>query len=146
MKCTACGAEISGAVCPQCGLDTSDNTGVFNLEDNPVEAAIDVTNLPTGSAVLVVVRGPSSGEVWPLEETIIDVGRSADSKLFLDDITVSRKHAVFRKVNSGWTLEDSGSLNGSYINRNLISEPTDLKNGDEIQLGKFRFTFHEGGK
>jgi pSer/pThr/pTyr-binding forkhead associated (FHA) protein len=148
MKCTACGTESISATCVNCGHQASgvDATGTlaFDAIQDSVVTADSLADLPTGAAALVVVRGTSVGETWLLKADVVEVGRSADSELFLDDITVSRKHAVFSKTSSGWTLEDSGSLNGSYVNRELITSPTLLKSGDEIQLGKFRFTFHEG--
>lgn len=148
MKCSACGAESFDPTCSHCGHQSSgvDATGTMNLDslsDTPV-APISVSDIPAGAAALVVVRGQAVGEVWLLSKDEVEVGRSADSTLFLDDITVSRKHALFRKSPAGWVLEDSGSLNGSYINRELVNTATVLKSGDEIQLGKFRFTFHEG--
>mgnify|MGYP006279906781 CR=1 FL=1 len=146
MKCDICGTEKTGPTCVQCEQNALDATGVLSLEESGVESPATLADLAPGAAALVVVRGPATGEIWPLTKNLVDVGRSADSALFLDDITVSRKHAIFRKTDEGWTLEDSGSLNGSYINRGLISTPTLLKSGDEIQLGKFRFTFNEGAK
>jgi pSer/pThr/pTyr-binding forkhead associated (FHA) protein len=96
-----------------------------------------------GHAALVVLRGHQAGEIWTLDADHIDVGRADDCGLFLDDITVSRHHAFFIHENNVWFLEDRGSLNGSYVNRLLINGRTALKSGDEVQLGKFRFTFHE---
>jgi pSer/pThr/pTyr-binding forkhead associated (FHA) protein len=125
-------------------MDSSDATGTLNVEAiaelNSTESVLAA--IPAGVAALVVVRGPNTGEVWPLTADVVEVGRSADSGLFLDDITVSRKHAIFKKSSQGWTLEDCGSLNGSYVNRELISAPKALHDEDEIQLGKFRFTFY----
>ena len=147
MKCVACGTENLGATCVQCGHQASgsDATGTLSFDaiNESVTTSSSIADLPRGAAALVVVRGQNVGEVWTLNKDSIEVGRSADSGLFLDDITVSRKHAVFLKSVNGWTLEDSGSLNGSYVNRELVNAPTLLHDGDEIQLGKFRFTFHE---
>ena len=68
------------------------------------------------------------------------IGRSSDSKIFLDDVTVSRKHASVSLVGSDWVLSDSGSLNGTYVNKNRVTA-MNLSNGDELQIGKFRFVF-----
>jgi pSer/pThr/pTyr-binding forkhead associated (FHA) protein len=70
----------------------------------------------------------------------MSIGRSSDSKIFLDDVTVSRKHASVVLGDAGWILSDSGSLNGTYVNKNRVIS-TVLVNGDELQIGKFRFVF-----
>ena len=72
-------------------------------------------------------------------------GRSAEAEIFLDDVTVSRRHAVLRRTPEGWTLEDVGSLNGTYVNRELASSAVLLADGDEVQIGKYRFVFLVSG-
>lgn len=144
MKCTHCGTESQTDLCPACTV--SDVTGSLSSEalSEQLNESPTLADLPAGKAALVVVRGPAIGEIWTLDADRVEVGRSAESGLFLDDITVSRKHAVFTRSAQGWTLEDCASLNGSYVNRELITASQKLVDGDEIQLGKFRFTFHEG--
>jgi pSer/pThr/pTyr-binding forkhead associated (FHA) protein len=98
-------------------------------------------NLPAGSALLVVKRGPNAGSRFLLDQATTSAGRHPDSDIFLDDVTVSRRHAEFRGVEGGFTVVDVGSLNGTYVNR----EPVDsapLANGDEVQIGKFRLVFY----
>ncbi len=98
-------------------------------------------SLPVGVAMLIVAHGPNAGARFLLDRDITVAGRHPDSDIFLDDITVSRQHAQFQRVPGGFTIVDSGSLNGVYVNRQRV--PThDLHDGDEVQIGKFRMTFH----
>ncbi|MDO4908584.1 MAG: FHA domain-containing protein [Corynebacterium sp.] len=100
-----------------------------------------VENLPEGAGILVVKRGPNAGARFLLDEPITTVGRHPESDIFLDDVTVSRRHAEFRRTDDGqFEVVDVGSLNGTYVNR----EPRDtaiLSSGDEVQIGKFRLVF-----
>jgi len=147
MNCRICGNESETVVCAHCGHLASgvDATGKLSADapTSELAAVTSIGDLTPGHAALVVLRGPQSGEIWTLDADHIDVGRADDCGLFLDDITVSRHHAFFDHVDDTWYLEDRGSLNGSYVNRLLINGRTALKSGDEVQLGKFRFTFHE---
>ena len=107
-------------------------------------AAVDA--LPVGSALLVVQRGPSSGSRFLLDTEVVSAGRHPDSEIFLDDVTVSRRHAEFRRTAEGFTVADVGSLNGTYVNRDRIDEVA-LQGGDEVQIGKYRlvyFASHSG--
>jgi len=101
--------------------------------------------LPTGSALLVVHRGPSEGSEFllPSDADVVGVGRSPESEVFLDDVTVSRRHAEFRRGADGWSVRDVGSLNGTYVNRVRVDDQR-LNGGDEVQIGKFRFVFLVG--
>lgn len=99
-----------------------------------------IAGVPAGTAVLVIQRGPGEGSSYPLHGDLVTVGRAPESDLFLDDITVSRSHAEFRRDADGWLLVDSGSLNGSYVNRRRV-DTCRLAGGDEVQLGKYRFVF-----
>ena len=101
-------------------------------------AAVDA--LPAGSALLVVQRGPSAGSRFLLDVDVVAAGRHPDSEIFLDDVTVSRRHAEFRRGPEGYTVADVGSLNGTYVNRDRIDEVT-LQDGDEVQIGKYRLVF-----
>jgi pSer/pThr/pTyr-binding forkhead associated (FHA) protein len=124
-----------------------DATGVIPVaggpetgELSPIDAA-KLTNLASGSAYLVVRRGALEGTQFPLlASEQMTIGRSSDSKIFLDDVTVSRKHASVALVGTDWVLSDSGSLNGTYVNKHRVSS-TALNNNDELQIGKFRFVF-----
>ena len=102
-----------------------------------------VDALPAGSALLVVKRGPNAGSRFLLDRSTTSAGRHPDSDIFLDDVTVSRRHAEFRRDAGEFVVVDVGSLNGTYVNR----EPVDtavLANGDEVQIGKFRLVFLTG--
>ena len=101
-------------------------------------AAVDA--LPVGSALLVVQRGPSAGSRFLLDTDVVSAGRHPDSEIFLDDVTVSRRHAEFRRGPDGYTVADVGSLNGTYVNRDRIDEVT-LQGGDEVQIGKYRLVY-----
>jgi pSer/pThr/pTyr-binding forkhead associated (FHA) protein len=87
--------------------------------------------------------GPSKGARYLLDSEVVRIGRSTDSEIFLDDVTVSRKHAQIIKRNKKFQLEDSGSLNGTYLN-GTITTGAELKDGDEVQIGKFRMHFFSG--
>jgi pSer/pThr/pTyr-binding forkhead associated (FHA) protein len=102
---------------------------------------LGVEGLPPGSALLVVKRGPNAGSWFLLDRPTISAGRHPHSDIFLDDVTVSRKHAEFRSINDdGFLVVDLGSLNGTYVNREAVDSAV-LVSGDEIALGKFRLTF-----
>ncbi len=108
--------------------------------DQPVSG---VDALPPGSALLVVKRGPNAGSRFLLDRPTTSAGRHPESDIFLDDVTVSRRHAEFRRDVGEFVVVDVGSLNGTYVNR----EPVDtavLANGDEVQIGKFRLVFLTG--
>ena len=104
-------------------------------------AAVDA--LPAGSALLVVQRGPSAGSRFLLDTDVVSAGRHPDSEIFLDDVTVSRRHATFTREGSTFTVSDAGSLNGTYVNRDRIDTVV-LKDTDEVQIGKYRLVFFQG--
>jgi len=96
--------------------------------------------LPPGSALLLVMRGPNAGSRFRLDGDLTTAGRHPDSDIFLDDVTVSRRHAEFYRHGARFTVRDVGSLNGTYVNRERIEE-AELAGGDEVQIGKFRLLF-----
>jgi hypothetical protein len=99
--------------------------------------------LPAGSALLVVRRGPNAGARFLLDHDVTTSGRHPDSDIFLDDVTVSRRHAEFHRDGSTFTVRDVGSLNGTYVNRERV-ESASLSSGDEVQIGKFRLVLIAG--
>jgi pSer/pThr/pTyr-binding forkhead associated (FHA) protein len=101
---------------------------------------VDLAQLPPGSALLVVTRGPNAGSRFHLNKPVSSAGRHPNSDIYLDEVTVSRKHAEFRRENDGIRLVDLGSLNGTYVNRKAVDSAV-LVSGDEVQLGKFRLIF-----
>jgi len=157
--CTNCGnANPDGArFCSQCGtplVSEGDSTATISIAGsdrveissdrqlNPVDAAA-VDALPLGSALLVVQRGPGAGSRFLLDKDVTTAGRHADSEIFLDDVTVSRRHATFTREGNTFTVADAGSLNGTYVNRDRIDTVV-LKDTDEVQIGKYRLVFFQG--
>lgn len=105
-----------------------------------------ISELGDESALLLVQKGPNAGARYLLNSDLVSVGRNPQNDIFLDDVTVSRKHAVFRRLGGKFSVQDSGSLNGTYVNGEL-AEQTDLVNGDSVQIGKYRLLFiTNGGK
>ncbi len=96
-------------------------------------------------AMVVINRGSNLGARFLITSEGVTIGRSASSDIFLDDVTVSRKHAVIEKCATGFSLKDSGSLNGTYVNNQVVVEK-DLLSGDQIQIGKFHLLFVSGRK
>jgi pSer/pThr/pTyr-binding forkhead associated (FHA) protein len=98
--------------------------------------------LPSGSALLVVRRGPNVGARFLLDADLTTVGRHPDADIFLDDVTVSRRHAEFLRSGTEFEVKDLGSLNGTYLDGNRMSGTIALHDGAEVQVGKFRLTFY----
>jgi hypothetical protein len=154
MYCTNCGHQNpEGAnFCSSCGhslvdAGDTDTTITFAAADHEgeLEEEIHVSpeELEGGRAVLIVKRGPNAGSKFFVDSPAIQVGRHPDSDIFLDDITVSRRHAEIRRAGGGFALADIGSLNGTYVNRERVEQAT-LRSGDEIQIGKFKLVFLTG--
>ena len=95
--------------------------------------------------MLVVERGPNLGARFLLDHDVTTAGRSTHSDIFLNDITVSRHHVKFIRRDGKVFVEDQSSLNGTYVNRTLVDGTAALRDGDEVQIGKFRMIFHTGG-
>lgn len=154
--CTACGTEnLPGSrFCANCGAalpaaaagaDVTSAIGSGPVADVDTEFSAEahqgaVDALTPGSALLVVKRGPNAGSRFLLDQDVTSAGRHPDSDIFLDDVTVSRRHAEFRREGSGYTVHDVGSLNGTYVNRERI-DAAPLSGGDEVQIGKFRLVY-----
>jgi len=115
-----------------------------DTEEMSVDDVTAVENLPQGSAMLLVQRGPDAGARFLLDTDVVTVGRHPDSDIFLDDISVSRRHATFTRTPNGYVISDLGSLNGSYVNRDRIDTDVILSGGDEVQIGKYRLIFFSG--
>jgi FHA domain/zinc-ribbon domain len=154
MFCTNCGhRNPEGAnFCSSCGAplapgESSDTTVSFmpgELEaDLEEEVHISPDEVEGGRGVLIVKRGPNAGSKFWLDTDVTHIGRHPDSDIFLDDITVSRRHAEIRRGSDGFSLHDVGSLNGTYVNRERV-ERADLRSGDEIQIGKFKLVVLTG--
>jgi pSer/pThr/pTyr-binding forkhead associated (FHA) protein len=112
-----------------------DERAILNEAD---AAAADA--LPAGSALLIVQRGPGAGSRYLLDTDVVSAGRHPESDIFLDDITVSRRHVENPRTEGSYRVHDVGSLNGTYVNRDRIDDAL-LQNGDEVRIGKFRLVF-----
>jgi pSer/pThr/pTyr-binding forkhead associated (FHA) protein len=151
--CSNCGAALDAsggapATAPAHGQTSTISIQGVDLAEMPEkgeglsaadQAAVDA--LPTGSALLVVRRGPNSGSRFLLDSDVTTAGRHPASDIFLDDVTVSRRHAEFVRSGDGFSVRDVGSLNGSYVNRQRIDEAA-LSGGDEVQIGKYRLVYY----
>ncbi len=132
--CARCGALL---VKDEGGTEATQTFTADDTEDTPAEALENVG--VQGPALVVRSGGGRSGEMFPLDgETT--VGRSPDCGIFLDDVTVSRKHAILREREGTFSIEDQGSLNGTFVNRKRV-ESAQLEDGDELQVGKYRLTY-----
>ncbi|XUZ85670.1 FHA domain-containing protein [Streptomyces sp. HD1123-B1] len=154
--CSNCGAPLRGGAPSERASETTSTISISGLEayDAEVtgqtqlpslspEAQAAVEALPLGSALLVVRRGPNSGSRFLLDSDVTTAGRHPQSDIFLDDVTVSRRHVEFRRGQDGsFTVVDVGSLNGTYVNREQIDAPVVLASGDEVQIGKYRLVFY----
>jgi pSer/pThr/pTyr-binding forkhead associated (FHA) protein len=151
--CPRCGHENprDARFCSSCGapLPGDDNTTTLAL--TAVEAAEDTDDLarfleglPDGVGLLVVRHGPNAGSSFRVEADHTTIGRHPDSDVFLDDITVSRRHVAIDKDGASFRLRDVGSLNGTYVNHERVDE-VELHHGDEVQIGKYRLSFVQGG-
>jgi pSer/pThr/pTyr-binding forkhead associated (FHA) protein len=152
--CNQCGHRNppESNFCSSCGapLDVLDDrtitlTAIDPLQDAP--GADDDIVIPMGEiakdrAVLIVRAGAQAGERFALDTDLTRLGRHPDSEISLDDITVSRRHAEVQRTAEGYFVADSGSLNGTYVNQERV-ERTQLRHGDELQIGKFRLVFFE---
>jgi pSer/pThr/pTyr-binding forkhead associated (FHA) protein len=145
--CANCGAEVTPEMkfCSECGvrLDHGQTTASYApaFEESAGEAA-PATGVD-GAALIELdqVEGTAGRRMHDIKEGIVTVGRTPESDIFLDDVTVSRKHAeIERGERGGYRIRDVGSLNGTYVNRVRV-DAVDLRNGDEIQVGKYRFKF-----
>ncbi len=140
--CSSCGALIEPEAGDETTITFAPVEGSGDAGDD--ELTVTLTDLDT-TAMLVVKRGPNAGSKFALEHEVTRAGRHPDSDIFLDDITVSRRHAEIVRTSSGYTVRDAGSLNGTYLNRERIDAETPLANGDELQIGKFRLVFFAAG-
>ncbi|MFF9092596.1 FHA domain-containing protein [Streptomyces sp. NPDC014802] len=153
--CSNCGAPLRAGAVPERSSETTSTISISGIEAYDAEvtgqtqlpalspeaqAAVDA--LPLGSALLVVRRGPNQGSRFLLDGELTTAGRHPQSDIFLDDVTVSRRHVEFRRSPDGtFTVADVGSLNGTYVNRERIDQVA-LHNGDEVQIGKYRLVFY----
>jgi Inner membrane component of T3SS, cytoplasmic domain/zinc-ribbon domain len=134
--CSSCGAPLGAADNEETTLTLSAVEAA--TEEDELEGYLD--GLAPGLGMLVVRHGPNAGSSYRLDEPVTAIGRHPDSDIFLDDITVSRRHVAVERRDDGYTLRDVGSLNGTYVNRKRVDE-AHLRYGDEVQIGRYRLTF-----
>ena len=153
MFCNQCGHRnpVGSNFCSSCGAPLDHQGEDTTITFAPVEAGevgdedvtVTIPELPEGVGVLVVKRGPNAGSRFLLDGALTRVGRHPDSDIFLDDVTVSRRHAEFVRQGRAYVVRDVGSLNGTYLNRERVEE-AQLENGDEVQIGKFKLVYLAG--
>ena len=138
--CSSCGAALE----PQRDDRTITFQGIDPSGEAPdEEVAFSLDDVPPDAGMLIVKRGDNAGSKFVLQRELTTAGRHPDSDIFLDDITVSRRHVEIARTPGGYVVRDVGSLNGTYLNRERIEEST-IANGDELQIGKFKLVFFAG--
>ena len=152
MHCPECGfINAEGAnFCQKCGAHLNaeeasggQTTATYQVDDTGDVKPVDLDDvISSGAALVIRTGGGRAGESFPLDGEKITIGRSPDADVFLDDVTVSRNHALLVRRRDGLYVDDLGSLNGTYVNRRRI-ESHKLANGDEIQVGKYKLTYLE---
>lgn len=149
LQCEQCGHDVpdDANFCPACGSPvivgqgTQHTTASIELgELDPEHVVNEIPEMPPGTGMLVVVRGPNAGSRFLLDRDTTTVGRHPDADIFLDDVTVSRRHGELRRDDVGITLHDLGSLNGTYVNGDRVDH-RELETGDELQVGRFKLLF-----
>jgi pSer/pThr/pTyr-binding forkhead associated (FHA) protein len=146
MRCPNCEHlnEANANFCSRCGAPMGSVEAEATATLTPIEVETEeeahIRDLEPGQACLIVRRGPAAGTKFTLDSDTVTVGRHPQSDIFLNDITVSRRHAELRREGSGYIVADLGSLNGSYVNRARV-DSSPLRSGDELQIGKFRLLF-----
>ncbi|HYH28302.1 MAG TPA: FHA domain-containing protein [Actinomycetota bacterium] len=151
MQCPNCGNRNAddARFCSRCGHvlrddDTTAGLTPTEIEDETGEEVyLPLDELEDGQALLVVKRGPNAGSKFLIDKDVTTAGRHPESDIFLDDVTVSRRHAEVRRKDGRFEIHDMGSLNGTYVNRDRV-DTTQLANGDELQIGKFKLVFVTG--
>jgi pSer/pThr/pTyr-binding forkhead associated (FHA) protein len=152
--CPECGFVVTEGAnyCQRCGAyvgtreDTREDatTATYMIDDKTGELKpVDVGDVAAATGALVIRSGGGRvGQSYPLEGDRLVIGRSPDAAVFLDDVTVSRNHALLVRRQDGYYIDDLGSLNGTYVNRRRI-ESHRLEDGDEIQIGKYKLSYLE---
>lgn len=151
LHCTECGfVNTEGAnYCQRCGalLPRADGSGepvtaTYRIDETGELVPVELDEVTAhGPALVIRAGGGRVGESFQVQGERMSIGRRPDSDVFLDDVTVSRDHALLIERSSQWHLDDCGSLNGTYVNRSRI-ESQRLEEGDEVQIGKYKLTFH----
>ena len=135
--CSSCGHVLGHAS----EEPTTITFAPIDASDPVEEQAVTLPDLPEGAGIMWVKRGPNAGSKFALDREVTRAGRHPDSDIFLDDVTVSRRHAEVVRSSGGYRVRDVGSLNGTYLNRERIESEVALANGDELQVGRFKLVF-----
>ena len=135
--CTACGATLAGDESDTASLSLD----IINAATQ--EVAVDRAQFPPETGLLIITRGPKGGSRYALDGSVITAGRDTRSDIFLDDVTVSRRHAEIYRRGPKYFVRDVGSLNGTYVNRKQVDD-VELHDGDELQIGMFKLAFFHG--
>ena len=146
-RCNGCGRPVtsdSGRYCSGCGLSIAellpgDVTRVLPVLNTDRGRDADPAQLSHGDPELLVQRGPNQGSRWKIREGETELGRHSSSRILLDDISVSRRHAIVRREGPSVVVEDLGSLNGTYLNGRRITGAEPLRHGDRLQVGRYKF-------
>lgn len=149
LVCRECGHDNPAGAnfCSSCGAplpreDVTTDLPIIDLEDEAAEE-IDRSGFGPHEGLFVVPHGPKAGARYALDADLVTLGRHPESDIFLDDITVSRRHAEVRREGARYWVRDVGSLNGTYVNRERADDQ-ELEDGDELQVGKFKLVFVHG--
>ena len=149
MHCPECGfVNVEGAnYCQKCGAFLGDvtqahenTTAAWQVDETGELKAVDPEQIADNATLVIRAGGGRSGEAFAVSGDQMRIGRSPDAEIFLDDVTVSRNHALLVRRRDGVYIDDLGSLNGTYVNRQRI-ESHKLTDGDEVQVGKYKLTF-----
>ncbi len=141
-ECPACGATVDPdtSECSSCGATLAGTTASFAPVASEDSAPVVGGSAPAEGPVLVVRKGPQPGERFFIDRPRLTIGRDPESDIFLNDMTVSRMHAVVEQIGSTVTVTDAGSLNGTYVNGVLV-DSAELDHGDAVQIGTFQMAF-----
>ena len=152
MHCPECGfvnpeganyCQKCGAFLPEAEEEGGNTTAAYQLDDSGELRPVDIDEVAADGATLAIRSGGGrAGEVFEVKGDRTQIGRSPEAEVFLDDVTVSRNHALLVRRRDGLYIDDLGSLNGTYVNRRRI-ESHKLANGDELQVGKYKLTYLE---
>ena len=156
------GREVASTPCPDCGHsnrrraeacascgsqlrpeDTTTEHRFVEPDTSPGAVFVDRSAFGPHQGLFVVNQGPKAGARYALDSDVVCLGRDPNSDIFLDDVTVSRRHAEVERSGARYSIRDVGSLNGTYVNRELV-EQGELNEGDEVQVGKFKLVFVHG--
>ncbi len=152
LHCTECGfvngeganyCQRCGALLPRADAPGDAVTATYRIDDETGELVpVELDKVTAhGPALVIRAGGGREGESFPVDAERMSIGRRPQSEVFLDDVTVSRDHALLIQRGENWYLDDCGSLNGTYVNRSRIDSHR-LEEGDEVQIGKYKLTFH----